>query len=269
MIAALSQSTRRRSSVSIHKPHPVKQRWLPLGYNPPKSAEDRLERLRAVYQLTKLKAALKIQQWWRSMARKDCEALHAQRMLGLIFLNMKAIVIQRWWRCQLRGKKFIKPTERDVKAAAEAIVSAEELKIQRDHQLHGLRRLWRWALTNDGGERKRTKQSSTSNDSRHVRNGSNRSSLVGSVPSDSQLSLIVVNAAVAGMRRGTLAALECKAPVPKYLSGIEKRAQRVPKKLPPLGSRYASSEEVAKARGLGEWNDSKGIRPPAWCSPPH
>jgi hypothetical protein len=251
-------------SLRSHK----KKRWIPLGYNPPRSEADRTARLRAVHQQTRVKAAMSIQGWWRDQLKRSRVLNHSLRVSGLVLLNVKAILLQRWWRCYLRQRKFVAPSQQDVHSAALAIVSAEELRMHRSVQAAPLKKLWLDVVQSERKNQLKSKKGSpTRSTSRLQRQPSEGWELadvasgMGSFMFDHDISSKLM----------TLQNSSSSGTSPHRKTKLQRMSYNTrPRYLPTLQtSRYLSAHTVAVSHARPEWNGSHSPSIPKWYAPPH
>lgn len=266
---AISSFVRKRS-VASSMASAKKQKWIPLGYNPPRTEADRLARLRAVKQQTRVKSAMLLQTWWREQLKRNRVLDHTLRVSGLVLLNMKAIMIQRWWRCALRQKKFVIPMEVDVHNAAQSIVAAEELRMHRSVQAAPLKKLWHDVVKSERRNQQKPCSLETQAASRNAKNLQQSFAVsdawdpgdvvgAGSFMFDDNVSMKMLalqnipQGEGAGMQRRKHAKV---VPVPRYLPSLKT-------------SRYKTGHQVAIAIRKPEWNGSASVGVPQWYARPH
>ncbi|CUG91295.1 IQ calmodulin-binding protein, putative [Bodo saltans] len=255
-----------------------KKKWIPLGYNPPRSEADRTARLRAVHQQTRVKAAMSIQSWWREQLKRSRILNHSLRVSGLVLLNVKAILIQRWWRCYLRQRKFVAPSTKDVHSAALAIVSAEELRMHRSVQAAPLKKLWLDVVQSERKSQHQKKKDGVPerSASRLLRQSSGSgvdweltevTSGMGSFMFDSD-----IPSKLLALQNHSNASVGCGGGVsPHRKTKLQRMSYNArPRYLPTLQtSRYRSSHDVAVHHARPEWNGSHTPGVPKWYAAPH
>ena len=126
-----------------------RRRLVPIGYRPPQSESERATRLSVLESLTFFLRVKIVQRWWRRVLARRQQAHRELVMARLAVFNAMAVLIQRWWRAFLLQIRFVAPSAAELRHSSFAIVTAQDLRLQRNDQRATLLKRWQDAVSHD------------------------------------------------------------------------------------------------------------------------
>jgi hypothetical protein len=130
-----------------------RKRLVPIGYRPPQSESERATRLGVLESLLYIRRVKAVQRWWRRVRVRRQLAHHQLVVARLAAFNAMAVLIQRWWRSILLQVRFVAPSSAELRESSLAIVTAQDLRLQRGDQRDKLLTRWRSIVAHDKAPR--------------------------------------------------------------------------------------------------------------------